>query len=511
LQNRNLFERLEASGKLPTPPAVVLRLLDLTRQNDVKIDVIADTIAMDPALVAEVLRFVNSPMAGVSRKVMSLSQAVSLMGIRGVKMMALSFSVLGNRNGISCAGFDYDTYIVHAVACGVASKVLAAKTSLAPAQEAFVAGLLSQIGRVALASALPDDYGKVLSLAKNPPLDLPEHERAVMGETYASIGGAVLRRWNVPEPLCDAISVFRDDGKAEGVPLARILLAAEAAAAAICATPGESVPLDPAVYTGRAERYLKIAATEALGMLQEIAAEVSAARAVFDVPATRLRKLDDIESEVRERMTELSLALYMENQTMAQQQEELLKRATTDPLTGIGNRAAFDSRLDLELERCAREQCPISLLMIDVDHFKKCNDNHGHQAGDRVLQFVARALDQNVRKVDFVARYGGEEFAVIAPSTAESGVALLAERLRQAIESTEIPCEGKSIRVTISAGVATIENVRSAKEAVSRVIRLADEQLYTAKREGRNRVRCTTERTAQAGPPKPVAAGAGRR
>jgi diguanylate cyclase (GGDEF)-like protein len=179
--------------------------------------------------------------------------------------------------------------------------------------------------------------------------------------------------------------------------------------------------------------------------------------------------------------------MHLENQTMALQQEDLLRRATTDPLTGIGNRAAFDARMTLELERCARGGSPFALLMIDVDRFKKFNDSHGHQAGDRVLQMVARTLDNNIRKVDYLARYGGEEFSIVAPNTGEEGVAHLAERLRYSVENTTVTWDGKPLNVTISIGAAVFNEIADADDA-SMVIRAADAQLYAAKCAGRNRV-----------------------
>ena len=130
--------------------------------------------------------------------------------------------------------------------------------------------------------------------------------------------------------------------------------------------------------------------------------------------------------------------------------------------------------------------------MIDVDHFKAFNDTHGHQAGDLVLQAVAQALNQSVRKMDYVARYGGEEFAVIAPDASYEGLAFLGERLRHLVEQTNVPWEAETLNVTISVGAAVFTDVADASDA-SKVIRAADAQLYAAKCNGRNRVEVTIE------------------
>ena len=132
-------------------------------------------------------------------------------------------------------------------------------------------------------------------------------------------------------------------------------------------------------------------------------------------------------------------------------------------------------------------------MMIDVDNFKSFNDTYGHQAGDRVLQAVARVLDNEVRRVDHVARYGGDEFVVVAPTTSDDGLLMVAERLRQAVEATRIEWKGQRLGVTVSIGVAVFFGVKGAEEA-PKIIRVADEQLYAAKCAGRNRVHFKTKR-----------------
>jgi len=170
-----------------------------------------------------------------------------------------------------------------------------------------------------------------------------------------------------------------------------------------------------------------------------------------------------------------------------QRNEELLRRATTDQLTGLNNRAAFDQRIAVEVERARRSNTPVALMMLDVDKFKVFNDTHGHQAGDKVLQVVAQALEGTVRKVDFVARYGGDEFAVIAVDPEPKGSIRLAERLRESVEDEEVEWEGQTLQVTISIGVAALTKVpQGLKPAV--ITKLADAQLYNAKAAGRNRV-----------------------
>jgi diguanylate cyclase (GGDEF)-like protein len=160
-------------------------------------------------------------------------------------------------------------------------------------------------------------------------------------------------------------------------------------------------------------------------------------------------------------------------------------QATTDSLTGLANRWAFDEELALEWRRAERVGDPLALILADIDNFKAVNDRYGHQVGDRVLRKVGEVLAANVRQVDLAARYGGEEFAVIVPETDLSGAIQLADRLRVALASEEIELPGGNrIAVTSSFGVAVKDDLPRAEELVA----VADEALYAAKRAGKNRV-----------------------
>jgi len=164
---------------------------------------------------------------------------------------------------------------------------------------------------------------------------------------------------------------------------------------------------------------------------------------------------------------------------------ELERLATTDPLTGLGNRRAFDEHLEAEVARAARSGEPLSLLLGDVDHFKRFNDRYGHQQGDACLARVAQALEGVVRRpADLAARYGGEEFALILPGTSAEGAKNIAMRVRGVIRDLAIPHGDAGDRscVTISAGVATVIGSWTTTE----VIALADRALYEAKAAGRD-------------------------
>ncbi|GAB6403735.1 GGDEF domain-containing protein [Pseudomonas sp. MHK4] len=167
----------------------------------------------------------------------------------------------------------------------------------------------------------------------------------------------------------------------------------------------------------------------------------------------------------------------------------LLYRAATqsalrDPLTDTGNRIAMDQTLQREIELARRHMQPLSLLMLDIDHFKQINDTHGHGAGDDVLKAVAASIKNQLRNVDMVFRYGGEEFLILLSNTSREAAALVGERLRCAAQTEDYPADGCTVELTVSLGCSTLLPGESAES----LLRRADSALYVAKREGRNRL-----------------------
>ncbi len=239
------------------------------------------------------------------------------------------------------------------------------------------------------------------------------------------------------------------------------------------------------------------------------------------VPVMLLTGLDDLESKRRGQLAgaddfltkplhpielQIRIAAMLRIKTLTDALDDANRRlaelADTDALTGIANRRRFDAVWAHEYARAGRYRRPISALMVDVDHFKSVNDTHGHTVGDRVLRAVADGLLETLRQTDQLGRVGGEEFAVIAPEVAASGALVLGERLRRRVEQLEIPVDGTVLRVTVSVGAVAWDGV--APIDGDGLFKRADDALYQAKRNGRNRVTLTTVRAEATPAPAPV-------
>ena len=189
-------------------------------------------------------------------------------------------------------------------------------------------------------------------------------------------------------------------------------------------------------------------------------------------------------------------------------QDMLAQRAMIDGLTGLWNRTHFEMRLQEEVAATQRYDRPLSLIMLDVDHFKKLNDNHGHPFGDEVLQAVGEALSQTARTSDWACRYGGEEFSLILRETNLEGALILAERLRKLIEGLTLRNKGEDVKVTASFGVSCSELCMNPLDFSRRwLITSADGALYASKHAGRNRVRFAEQKATAPVPDASVGEG----
>lgn len=172
--------------------------------------------------------------------------------------------------------------------------------------------------------------------------------------------------------------------------------------------------------------------------------------------------------------------------------ETMRRTSLIDPLTGVNNRRFLEQRIDEEIDRSLRNRQPLSCLFLDIDYFKRINDNFGHQAGDHVLALVASAIKKQLRSNDVLSRFGGEEFVALLSGSCESVSGEVAERIRSSIAALNIEFGEQNIPVTISIGVATFDakrsNLNTAAETASQLIHAADGALYRAKNNGRNRV-----------------------
>jgi len=483
----SLLKKFKRTNRLPSPPGTALQILRLCQEEETSVSDMASTLAADPALSMRLLKYANSALIGYSKEITNVRDAVLVLGMKSVRMMALSFSLITTNDKRACQGFDYGRYWSHSVACAVAARELAKLTRQAAPEEAFAVGLLAHIGKLFFAVCIPEKYAGILEAAGGLMKDTTPYENKFFDTDYYNLGADLIKEWGIPQRLADAVRYQRSYNQLQLDSEVKALASLTNSGINIAAI--MDVPHDDQINSPYWETLEQSGLFNSQEHLQEIIDKIRnefhELADVLSLEKEIINNAEDIQAEAGEVLGELSLTTQLKSEAIEKENQGLMKKALTDALTGIANRAALDKHLKHAWSEALRRKQPIGVIMLDVDLFKKFNDNYGHHVGDLVLKGVAQAITRTVRNVDFVARYGGEEFTVILNNADRMTAAHICVKIRKAVESSVIECEGKQYRVTVSIGSA-IMPMPSKNISPQQLLELADQQLYASKNKGRN-------------------------
>ncbi len=476
-----LQNRLKTCGTLPSIPAVAIRIIDMCRQDEVGIPEISAVLANDPALAAKVLRTANSALYCMRSPATTLDRAISILGINATLSLALSFSLVETLHKTGRNGFNHRTYWRRSVITATTAKALMVSAYPTGSDEYFLAGLLQDIGMLALNEAVPGAYGNVVGDAGGDHEKLVELERRVFGADHSAVGGWLLERWKLPEKLIASVASSHG-GKYPVDPEIAAFCRTVAFAgdfAEIWAHPQVAEAMCRARQS--ASDRLEMSPDRFEDLLERVALLLPEIMSSLEVQIGSDKNLNHLLNRAREALVDLNL--------QAQQQVRMAREESNrDPLTSLYNRRYLEDALPKSLDEAVRLKQPLSMVFIDIDHFKKVNDTHGHQAGDAVLVALSGMLLDALRSADLAIRYGGEEFVCILTGTPRSGAESVAERIRSMVASTPLRvADGVEINVTVSLGCATFSGENPSLGAAD-LLNQADRCLYAAKLGGRNRV-----------------------
>ena len=502
-QNLNILQKIHDGEDLPTLSPVAIKIVKLASNENTSAADIAKLISMDPALTARVLKIINSPFYGFSKKITSLSQAISLLGMKAIKTLTLGITVMdsfGDSDGGN--GFEYRDFWQRSFAAGVACKLTAQKAGLKIDEEAFIAGLTQNIGGLLLARFYPDRYNKLLNRHYQTGDSLCEKEQSSFGIDHAKLGYELFSQWKMPALLSKSILYHHIP---EELPendknlklLTNIVYLSDIASHVLF---DEQKGLHLTRMKSEFKSLMDIADDEVDDIMEHVSHEAKDIAKDFDMAIdtpqdyTQILQNANIElSQINLDYEQLTRELILEKKRAEKLTKELQKankllaeEVNTDGLTKLYNHRFFFDLISKEFSNTYRHNRNLSCIMLDIDYFKKINDTYGHQVGDRVLEEIGVILKDAIRQGDYAARYGGEEFAVILPNTSLSEAAMVAERVRKTVEETQISKKIEIGEITISAGVASFD--KSTMKKASDLVEKADTGVYKAKHSGRNKV-----------------------
>ncbi|MBE0490482.1 MAG: diguanylate cyclase [Halomonas sp.] len=479
-----LRSRLGECDSLPSLPAAAARVLMLARHPDTSLVEYAEAIDKDPALTLRLLSMANSSYysrGGV--EVCTSREAVSRLGLDTTLATVMSFAL--TRINISALGLDH--LWQRAIIAALAARHLAARLCPQQAGVLFTVSLLQDIGVLAAIALDEQDYRQLIVSSQGHD-SLVAAEHALYGCDHASIGAWLADSWGLPDHLAMGIASSHGDLHGTSPEALCLRLSGPIADAWLSATPARAL-------------FRLLHRFEALGnalpislasLLEEVQENLPDMAKLLDITAPPIYDNHSLLEEAQQHLFRQALALSArmdtqeaELEALRQRQTELEQRSRRDDLTGLANRAWLEEQLKERFRLCREQGRTLSVVFIDLDHFKKLNDSYGHVLGDRVLENFAEALQESVREGDLAGRYGGEEFLVILPDERVEGAMVVANRLSQLLTMRPMAhADGVPLHVSVSIGIACLDDAdfRSARELID----AADQSMYRVKREGRD-------------------------
>ena len=492
---------IERGRDLPVLSGSIANILSLTDGSESNVSQIADVIKRDVTLSAAILRITNSSAFGLVRKVTSIDQAVMFLGFKSIRNIALGVGVF---NLFPPQEKDFLSKVwQRSLVTGLAARELCNLTGNKKKEDAFTIGLLHDIGLIAFYGYDKKKASELLNKIENDGRINLDDEKNYMGLNHVEAGRLLAERWRLPEEIVDTMIHHHDeqfDHINNGNLIRIIYLGSLVGDIFYLGGKTESIKR----FTEGCKKLLGISPEEADHLLQNIHPQLMEVAAYFDIAVGSGNTYEDILSKVNEEVINITIsneaikhhltqAFDREKALSAKLEEankDLKMLASKDPLTGLYNRQFLNELLEKEWTRSQRHGYSLSIIMADVDDFKKINDSFGHQEGDTVLKRIAESLSKCLRKNDYLARYGGEEFLFVLPQTNLNDACLAAERFRSACERLSISFNGNhKLSISISCGVAAALPGKRG-DNIDILIQRADQALYEAKNSGKNRVAC---------------------
>ncbi|MCB9729179.1 MAG: GGDEF domain-containing protein [Deltaproteobacteria bacterium] len=500
--------------ELPSPPAGLVLIIKAAGDGETSSAELARLIGREPSMTTVLLRLANSAAYGVGREVRTVQQATVVLGTRSIRNIAVSHAVQATVRGVDLGEFDAMNFWEDSLRRASAALLLARESGYEDPSEAFTVGLVQDLGSVILALEYPQHREALQAMRQDLGPSRLEQERALTGTTHPEVFASTASAWGLPSDMIQ-VAALHHDPKAElhdrrTNRLLQVCRAADVLADVIQTGGAKDAPrvAEEALRRLGGRRQLELEeSVEALNI------EMQTASRDMEIRIKQQPSYHDLMSRANEALIQINLSyeeltqklqqtleekerLLTEREELARQLQrtnKMLQRlAATDVLTGVANRRAFTAALARAAEMAAAQSEPLSVLMLDIDHFKRINDTWGHGGGDIVLKELAARLQRALRPGDIVGRLGGEEFAAILPNCAVEDALAAAERLREAVRGAPFLL-GNSQQVALTTSFGGTTFLESEAPTTDELLRRADVALYASKDGGRDRVTWSVE------------------
>ncbi len=488
--DHQLLGRILECERLPSFPAIAARVIEMCSDHSVSIRELGEVLSHDTAISTKMLRTINSSFYGLRHRVTTVERATAMLGISAVKMLALGFSLVPQLKGMN--GEDFDPTIIwkRSLFASVGAHTIAREVKFDHHEEAFIVGLLQDLGVIVMLQSLRGEYVKVIQDVIATHSKLITVERQQLHLDHAEVGKALSEKWGLPEILVSCIGSHEDPEKAvpDYLPLVQsVALGAKAADCFICPEEHRTSSLKQYLYF--ANKWFDLNNDVAGQYLEQIQEGTRELGKLFEIESTTEQSASDLMLQANEALADLSVQSIQEAQELKYENENLSSQAHYDPLTSILNRGGLEHMLENECQNAFETSSPLSSVFIDADKFKPINDTYGHATGDKALQLIAAYMNECAPEAGRVGRYGGDEFMMILPGMDGTQAAVIAEKVRQRIQQARIEIEsGEQVGLTVSIGISSytgsygmICQGRDLKNA-------ADKAMYAAKGAGGNKI-----------------------
>jgi diguanylate cyclase (GGDEF)-like protein len=504
MHNDELLQNILASDDLPTLPTVASQLITLTSKEEATLADIGELVSRDISLSVKILKVSNSAFYSFPQQIGSIRQAVSILGMNAVRSLVLSFSFLTMKAGKVKSRFDFEKFWEKSLASAVSTRLILDHVKGADREEAFVSGLLQNLGELILARSFPDQYDQVLQAVEDDQQDTFTAEETIFGINHTEVGTAVAKSWGFPEVLLIPLRYHHHPEQYSGnnATIRTTVRAVYLSDLLVNILFSDKPELYHKIFRKEAGRLLGLTTESVEAVLDQVHTKIKEAGTYFNLKIKTTKSVQEILQEANIRLSLINLdydqmnkqlilaKIHLEHltQELEEKNKILDNLANIDGLTGVYNHRYFQNVLDQEINRALRHNSSLSIVLIDIDHFKRVNDSYGHQVGDFVLSEFSRVILDNIRQYDTLARYGGEEFVVVLPENGREEALVVAEKLRSIVEHAIFQDSREKYQVTASFGLSGGTPALEDNFNKNDLIHQADQALYEAKKNGRNQV-----------------------